>query len=101
MMATPGDDFKKALTIFQNRLTQRELDDFRFASHDEVLATISKIQIKQGTERRMVNINRAKRFIEGMNGFCEVLKIFGDSHIFVAAIWGPVKFLLRVSIRIS
>jgi hypothetical protein len=98
-MATPEDDFKKALTKFKNHLTPRELADCGFSSLvtlDDVQSTIRRIQAKQRTEKRLVNINRAKRFIEAMSGLGEIVKIYTDSHIFVAAIWGPMKFLLQV-----
>ena len=95
-MASPEDDFKSVLKRFKNHLTQKELDDFQCTSLQDIYRLISKLQAEQRTEKRMMNLNRMKGFLEGMNELGKVINVFSNSSALVAAVWGPVKFLLQV-----
>jgi hypothetical protein len=95
-MASARDDFQKALLKFQNRLDPNEQKDFQFTSLEDVRKLILNIQAKQRTEKRVINLNRLKRFLEGMEQFGKVIETFLNTNQFVAVVWGPVKFLLQV-----
>ena len=95
-MASPEDDFKSVLKRFKNHLTQKELDDFQCTSLQDVYRLIGKLQAEQRTEKRMMNLKRMKGFLEGMNELGKVINVFSNSSALVAAVWGPVKFLLQV-----
>jgi hypothetical protein len=96
-MASVNDDFDKAMRKFTNRLTQKELVNFQFTTLADVEAMIGKIQREQRTEKRMMNLNRIKRFLEGMNELGKVMDTFANSTKPLALVWGPVKFLLQVA----
>lgn len=41
-------------------------------------------------------MGRLNSFVEAMNQFGKVIEVFGNTNIFVAFVWGPLKFILQV-----
>jgi hypothetical protein len=96
MMASLDDSFRTILSSFKKRLTQKEQDDFQFATLEDVRREIARIQAEQATRKEMMNMPRIQSFLEAMDQFGKVIEVFLNTSEFVAFIWGPVKFVLQV-----
>ncbi|KIX07723.1 uncharacterized protein Z518_02377 [Rhinocladiella mackenziei CBS 650.93] len=85
------------LSEFKSRLTKEEEEQFRNTTLEQVKVEILHIQEKQARDKKLMGLNRIARFIEGMEEWGRVVAIFANSSIFVAFVWGPVKFLLQAA----
>jgi hypothetical protein len=88
--------FEAILAEFKRGLTKKELQDFQFVTLEDVRKTALQIQRDQENLKTMMNMARLEAFFEAMNQFGEVLSIFANSNVFVAFVWGPLKFILQV-----
>lgn len=95
-MSVSDDSFRLILSNFKKRLTQKEQDDFQFATLDEVRLEMARIQREQASRKEMMNMPRIQSFLEAMEQFGKVIEVFVNTSEFVAFIWGPVKFVLQV-----
>jgi transposase-like protein len=95
-MSAVQDGFRKTLTGFRNRLTKEQLEDVQCNSLSDLQVLISRIQYEQRDQKQLMNMNRIKAFLEAMEQFEQVIKVFLNTSQFVAFIWGPIKFLLQV-----
>jgi hypothetical protein len=93
-------DFEAILDNFKKDLTAKQRDDFEFMNLHDVRDTALRIQKGQENLKTMMNMARLESFLEAMTQFGEVLGIFANSNIFVAFVWGPLKFILQVKLNI-
>ncbi|KAF7504582.1 hypothetical protein GJ744_002077 [Endocarpon pusillum] len=96
-MSVSDDSFRLILSNFKKRLTQKEQDDFEFATLDDVRLEMDRIQREQATRKEMMNMPRIQSFLEAMEQFSKVIEVFLNTSEFVAFIWGPMKFVLQVA----
>lgn len=94
-------DFNRTIVSFKNRLEQTELVEVQCGSLAELHGVIDRIQHHQRDQKRMMNLNRIKGFLEAMAQFEQTIKIFTNASDMVAFIWGPIKFLLGVRSRLG
>ncbi|QPC69109.1 hypothetical protein HYE67_011340 [Fusarium culmorum] len=110
--------FDKAVTKFKKRLTKDQVAKFANCTVDDVRNQIIDIQNRHGSQRRLRNMERISKFVEGMVQLGTVVEVFLNLHNTVALIWvggypsplesedrdansieqGPIKFLLVVCI---
>jgi hypothetical protein len=76
--------------VEQNSFTGTTLEDVRL--------TIASIQKTQITERTNKNVARLRKFLEAIESYSKVLDVFVNTSEFVAFVWGPIKYLLLVSV---
>ena len=95
-MSAPGDQFKSILEAFKSKLNAKEREDFQFVTLNDVRETALQIQKDHENLRTMMNMSRLQSFLEAMNQFGEVLGVFANANIYVAFVWGPMKFILQV-----
>ena len=95
-----GTSFQTALTKFQNRLTGKDLLEFKATTYDKLCHEIALLQQEQESLKSMMNLSRIQSFIEAMDQFGKVIEIFLNVSDVVAFVWGPVKLLLLVCIPI-
>jgi hypothetical protein len=88
--------FEVILADFKKNLTPGELRDFQFVTLNDVRETALRIQKDQENLKTMMNMARLESFLEAMNQFGKVIEVFGNANIFVAFVWGPLKFVLQV-----
>lgn len=100
-MTATEDIFTTVLSDFKKRLTPKELEDFEFTTLDDVRKTAMRIQKDQEQVMAMMNMSRIQSFLEAMNQFGKVIEVFVNASEFVAFVWGPMKFILQVSLSIS
>jgi len=93
--------FREALKKFRARLSSREDARFEFTTLDELRRAVLQIQAKQAAKSESMNLPRIQAFLEGFRQFGEVIEVFLNSSVFVAFIWGPMKFLLLVRLPLS
>jgi hypothetical protein len=98
-MGVAEDAFQVALEKFKSRLTQKELDEFQFATLEHVREAVVRIQNEQESFKTMMNMPRIESFLEAMDQFGKVVEVFLNCSPFVAFVWGPMKFLLQVRPR--
>jgi hypothetical protein len=91
-----GTSFQAALTRFQNRLTGKDLMEFKATTYDKLCHEIALLQQEQESLKSMMNLSRLQSFIEAMDQFGKVIEIFLNVSDVVAFVWGPVKLLLLV-----
>lgn len=91
-----ADAFRRAVGKFSTRLTQKELDSFKFSTLDDIHAAIKDIQDEQGLQRKMMNLTRIKGFLEAMEQYGKVVEVFLNASSILCFVWGPMKFLLQV-----
>ncbi len=82
-----SDVFCAALTRFETSLKPRELAEMKVSRLTDVHDAIRKIQQKQGSEKKLQNLNRIKAFLEGMKQYEELVKVFLNVSDTVAFIW--------------
>lgn len=95
-MGTSGSPFEVFLADFKKDLTSREVQDFQFVTLNDVRKTALRIQKDQENLKTLMNMARLESFLEAMNQFGKVIGVFGNSNIYVAFVWGPLKFILQV-----
>ncbi|KAJ4094512.1 hypothetical protein NW760_012659 [Fusarium oxysporum] len=86
--------FDKAVAKFKKRLTKNQAERFANCTVDDVKNQIRDIQSLHGSQRRLRNMERLSKFVEGMVQLGNVVEVFLNLHNTVALIWGPLKFLL-------
>ncbi|RGP60195.1 zinc finger protein [Fusarium sporotrichioides] len=86
--------FDKAVAKFKNRLTKEQTQKFASCTLDDVKTQIREIQSRHGSKRRLRDMDRLSKFVEGMVQLGQVVEVFLNLHNTVALIWGPLKFLL-------
>jgi hypothetical protein len=79
--------FHQSLERFKISLNEREKEDFKLTTLEEVEDVICKIQAEHVSERRMQNMTRIQGFLEGMEQFGNVVEIFLNASVFVAFVW--------------
>ncbi|KAF2997000.1 hypothetical protein E8E14_002795 [Neopestalotiopsis sp. 37M] len=99
---TPQNAFEQALTDFREALKRDGLkrkDDelFRQVTRDKFLTDIKELQDEQQTKRRGRNLARLQPLIEALDQLGKVIEVFVNAQIFVAYIWGPMKFILQIA----
>jgi hypothetical protein len=95
-MTSLNNNFQQVLAKFTTRLTKQELNDFKFSSLDDVLATVETIQAEQGRRKEMMNLTRIQRFLEAMGQYGQVIEVFLNTSSILCFVWGPMKFCLQV-----
>ncbi len=59
----------------------------KISSLTDVHDAIREIQQKQGSDRKLQNLNRIKAFLEGMKQYEQLVKVFLNVSPFVAYVW--------------
>lgn len=86
--------FQIALRKFQNRLSGKDLTDFKNTTYATLCLDIALLQHEQENLKSMMNLSRIQSCIEAMNQFGKVIEIFLNVSDVVAFVWGPIKLLL-------
>ena len=99
-----------------NNLTEEEKNELRGACTIEDVWEIAKaIQIKQGEQGKLGNMNKIRPYLDGLKRYDDVIKVFISSNpanaaliwvgftilnsaVLTDVVWyqGPIKFLLQV-----
>jgi hypothetical protein len=95
-MTTLSHSFEVALSWFQDQLTEKERENFRYSGYKDVQNEIFDIQKKQESLKKIMDLTRIQGFLEAMDQFGRVIEVFLNTSSFVAFVWGPVKFILQV-----
>jgi hypothetical protein len=94
----PITTFERELKSFKARLTQSEQSNFTDTTIEELHLTVASIQKTQLSERTNKNITRLRTFLEAIESITKILDLFVNISDFVAFVWGPIKYLLLVSV---
>ncbi len=92
------DIFDTAVANFAASLTEKQRRNFHSCSRKDVERTILGIDSRLASERKQQNMRRMAKFIEGMTQLGKVIEVFVNCDATVAFIWGPIKFVLLVSV---
>ena len=84
---TPDTSFRRVLEQFKATLGQDDKEDFRLSTLDDLKLEILAIQEKQASEKKMKNFARLKPFLEAMEQYDEVVKVFLNTADFLAFVW--------------
>jgi hypothetical protein len=97
-MSSLEDSFRNVLEDFTKRLTNQELETFKLTSLQDLQDAVGKIQAEQAARRESMNMTRIRSFLEAAEQFGSVVEVFLNTTEFLAFVWGPMKFLLVVSV---
>lgn len=86
--------FHEALNRFKDSLGNTEREEFQFTTLDDLQDVIKSIQDKQASEKKMRNMKRLKKFLEGMDEYGKVIEVFLNASEFVAFVWVDLAFRL-------
>jgi hypothetical protein len=93
-----GSAFQSAYAKFRARLPGNQLLEFQNTTYEELCQEIVRIQHEQEKNKKMMNLSRIQACLEAMNQFGKTIEVFLNVSDAVAFVWGPIKFLLLVSI---
>lgn len=79
--------FGKAVAKFKGRLNRTQAEQFAKCTIDDVRNQIRHIQDRHGSQRRLRNMDRLSKFVEGMDQLGKVVEVFLNLHNGVALIW--------------
>lgn len=96
--AQPSEAFRNALDAFRRRLSAEEEIEFKNTTYELLRDDIISLQQKQEKRKEMMNFSRIQAFLEGMQHLGKTIEIFLNVSNVVAFVWGPIKFLLLVSL---
>ena len=85
--STPDTGFRRVLEQFKATLSQDDKEDFRLSTLDDLKLEILAIQEKQASEKKMKNSARLKSFLEAMEQYDEVVKVFLNTADILAFVW--------------
>jgi hypothetical protein len=73
--------------VFTDSLSQEEKNDFRFSTLEELHHTISALQQRSESEKKMLSIRRLRPFLEGMEQYSKVVETFMNGSEILGVIW--------------
>ena len=79
--------FDQAVAKFKKRLTKAQADAFVNCTIQDVRNQIRDIQNHHGSQRRLKNMARLSKFVEGMSQLGKVVEVFLNLDNSVALIW--------------
>ncbi|KAJ4007424.1 hypothetical protein NW766_010109 [Fusarium irregulare] len=79
--------FEQAVAKFRKRLTKAQADAFVNCTIHDVKDQIRDIQNRHGSQRRLKNMVRLSKFVEGMSQLGKVVEVFLNLDNSVALIW--------------
>ena len=79
--------FLEAVERFKDSLSDREREEFKFTTRDDLRDAIATIQEKQASEKKMRNLTRLKRFLKVMDEYGKVIEVFLNASQFIAFVW--------------
>lgn len=79
--------FNQVLDDFKRDLSQKEVNDFSFASSVDLKTEILRLQAEQKSEKRMQNLSRLSAFVEAMDQFDKVMHVFLNTANYLGFIW--------------
>jgi hypothetical protein len=88
------NSFNRALTDFQRRLSEQQIEDFQFASLQSLREAIQSIQHEQAQRQGLRNLAKIQPFIEGLTQYSKTIEIFVNMQPLVGAIW--VSFTQKI-----
>jgi hypothetical protein len=89
--------FERELKSFKAHLTPVEQSSFNGTTLEDVRLTVASIQKTQISDRTNRNVARLRNFLEAIESYGKVLDVFVNINEVVAFVWGPIKYLLLVS----
>ncbi|KAH0562509.1 hypothetical protein GP486_002801 [Trichoglossum hirsutum] len=90
--STPDTSFRRVLEQFKATLSQDDREDFGLSTLDDLKLEILAIQEKQASEKKMKNSARLKSFLEAMEQYDEVVKVFLNTADILAFVWVASTF---------
>ncbi|KAI0894308.1 hypothetical protein F4806DRAFT_503618 [Annulohypoxylon nitens] len=114
-------EFKQAVEIFKNNLTENERKDFQFTRLEDVQKAMIDLQTQQNQKKRLRYLNRLKPFLRLMEDYGKVIDVFLNASEILAYVWvtflaiidletrntwanlpqGPIKFVLLTASALS
>lgn len=97
-MATIDNDFKQVLDDFKKRLKPEEQTRFAMTTLVELQKVASDIQERQRRSKTAQNLTRIQPFLQAMSQYTEIIEVFLNTSSILCFVWGPMKFMLMVSL---
>jgi hypothetical protein len=93
-----GSALEQAINKYRNKLNGTELMQFQGTTHKMLCDELLIVQRNQEARSETMNLARIQTCLEAMHQFGQVIEIFLNVSDAVAFVWGPMKFLLLVSV---
>jgi len=86
--SAPGESsFRRALQQFKEHIKGSESEQFQFTDLATLKASMKEIQDEQASKSRMRNMNRLRKFLDGMEQYEKLIEVFLNASEFVAFVW--------------
>ena len=79
--------FDSSLSELRGKLTPKEIQDFQFASLDELRAAMDDIQQQQVKRRSLQCLIRVQPFLLAMEQYGKVVEVFLNTSNILAFVW--------------
>ena len=88
-LPTDGEsNFRRVLQQFKDEhLKGSEAEQFKFTNLADLQTSMKEIQDLQASKARMRNMNRLRKFLEGMEQYEKLIEVFLNASEFVAFVW--------------
>ena len=93
---TDGESrFRRVLQQFKDgHLKGSECDQFQFTNLGDLKSSMREIQDEQASKAKMRNMNRLRKFLEGMEQYEKLIEVFLNASEYVAFVWVRCQPLL-------
>ncbi|KAI0595286.1 hypothetical protein F4775DRAFT_569708 [Biscogniauxia sp. FL1348] len=96
------EEFKTFLREFKAiSLTRQQIQNFENTTVEDVKITIAAIQQKQVSGKKQRYLKRLEIFLVNMENYGKVIEVFLNASIYLAFVWGPMKFMLLTACNFS
>ncbi len=85
--SVPHDTFRRVLEDFKATLRKEEVDEFELCTLVDLKDAILAIQAKQASEKKLRNLTRLRSFLEAMEQYEQIIKVFLNTTNLLAFIW--------------
>jgi len=99
-MATLEESFKQVLSEFKKRLNPEELARFQFTTLNDLKVAARDVQDEQRKSKTARNLTKIQPFLQAMAQYQDIIEVFLNASDFLCFVWGPMKFMLLVSLSL-
>jgi len=91
--------FRRVLQQFKDEhLKGSECEQFQFTNLGDLQSSMREIQDNQASKAKMRNMNRLRKFLEGMEQYENLIEVFLNASEYVAFVWVRWKPLLSLPV---
>lgn len=99
MEAGQSSVFQHVLTTFKAKVDPKLASEFEMTTLPDLKSSLSSIQRKHTSERRVRNMGRLSRFLDAMDQYGKVIEVFLNVTDVLAFVWVTLNYTIFTRIR--